>query len=112
MHLRPLAQAFCESLKTRCDELILNWQELHRDYEESPKEEGQSRILQTPMSPVWVSSVNKVWPYRVGLLQGRTEDLRKDLARSGILVEDWSHRVSGLQILDALKKYKEQVMRK
>jgi hypothetical protein len=108
-HSRPLAEAFCEALRARCDDLILSWHELHRDYEESPKQEDQPRILQTPMSPVWVSSVYTVWPYRVGVLQGQTEALRQDLSRVGILVEAWNHRMSGLQILEALKKYKEQV---
>ena len=104
-----LASAFRASLRCRSDNLTLKWEELAELYQNAHKEEGQPATLQEPMSPVWVSSEWKVWPYRVGFLQVLTITLRQDLNRTSIPVEEWDVRISMPRLLDALRKYREQI---
>lgn len=95
-----------DSLKFRCDALILGWKELDRDYQNAPKDKYDPATLPDPMSPAWVSSERKVWPYRVGVLQGATNALREDLVRAQIQVGQWDHaHISMPQLLHALEKY-------
>ncbi len=98
-----------DTLKSRCDALILGWKELDRDYQNARKNEYDPVTLQDPMSPVWVSSEWKVWPYRIGVLQGKTNTLREDLVREGIEIEEWDSRMSMPKLLHELEKYKLEI---
>jgi len=104
-----LGSAFWESLKARCNELVLELGELAEDYQNSHKEEGQPTTLPEPMAPWWVSSGYKVWPYRVGRLQSSVIALRRDLKRTPVRVEDYDVRISVSGLLGMLRTYKEQI---
>jgi hypothetical protein len=103
------ATAFKESLKDRCDGVILGWEKLAEDYQQSIKREGQSQVLPNPMDPGWVSYGFTVWPYHVGVLQSATISLRRDLARVSIHMEEWNSRISMAQLLNALRKYEKEI---
>src|SRR6266571_3252328 len=65
---------FRESLLQKCDDILLGWKKLAEQYQDAKKE-----TLHDPMSPGWASSeMEKPWPYKVGVLQGRTNALRED----------------------------------
>ncbi len=104
-----LALAFLESLKARCDDLVLKWEELAELYHNSHKELGQPETLQEPMSPVWRSSELRHLPYQVGFLQAATITLRQDLKSVFIPVEAFDVRISVPALLNELRKYEEQI---
>jgi hypothetical protein len=104
-----LGSEFKESLKARCGELLLKWEELAELYQNSHKEEGQPTTLQEPMAPWWGSSKWKYLPYKVGLLQSSTITLRQDLKRASIPLEAYDVRISVPALLNELRKFKEQI---
>lgn len=107
-----LASAFLESVSRRLDDIILGWEKLNEDYQDSPKQQGQAVVLPNPMDPGWVSYGFQVWPYRVGCIQSSTMDLRRDLSQLGFQLEGWDFaHMSMAQLLSALKKYKERITR-
>ena len=104
------ASAFQQSLTSRLDDTILGWEKLHEDYQNSPKQQGQTAILPNPMDPGWVSYGFQVWPYRVGKVQSATTELRRDMSRLGLQLEEWDFaHMSMAQLLSALNKYKERI---
>lgn len=104
------ASAFRESLSSRLDDIILGWEKLDEDYQNSPKQQGQTAILPNPMDPGWVSYGFQVWPYRVGKVQSATIELRRDMSRLGFQLEVWDFAyMSMAQLLSALKKYRERI---
>jgi hypothetical protein len=105
-----LASAFLESVGRRLNDIILGWEKLNEDYQNSPKQQGQAAVLPNPMDPGWVSYGFQVWPYRVGCLQSSTVEFRRDLSRLGFQLEGWDFaHMSMAQLLSALKKYKERI---
>jgi hypothetical protein len=103
-------QRLYDGLKVRCDDIILGWKELAERYQNAPKEQGQSATLPNPMDPGWVSYGFKVWPYKVGELQGKTNTLRCDLVRVGITVEQWDYAYMTMaQLLHALDNYRTKI---
>jgi hypothetical protein len=103
------ASAFRESLGRRFDDTILGWEELNEDYQNSPKQQGQTAILPNPMDPGWAGYGFRVWPYRVGRLQAATIELRRDLSQLGFELEAWDFaHMSMAQLLSALNKYRER----
>jgi len=104
-----LAKAFRESLKARCDDVILKWEELAELCQNAQKEVGQPATLPDPMAPWWGSAEWKYLPYKVGSLQASTVALRQDLKRTSVPVEEYDPRISMPRLLDALRKYKEQI---
>jgi hypothetical protein len=107
-----LASVFLESVSRRLDDIILGWEKLSEDYQDSPKQQGQAVVLPNPMDPGWVSYGFQVWPYRVGCLQSSTMDLRRDLSRLGFQLGGWDFaHMSMAQLLSALKKYRERIAR-
>jgi hypothetical protein len=90
-----------ESLKSECDALIVDWQELAELFQNS-----QNETLQGPMDPRWASAELKFFPYKVGFLQGRTSELRRTL-KSTIPIEGWDAHLSLPALLQALGKYSE-----
>src|SRR5437763_10013314 len=98
-------QGLRDGLGAKCEAIILEWEKLGEEYQNAKKE-----ILPDPMDPRWVSNQMYVWPYRVGLLQGRTNALRDDLKRAGKTVEEWKYaHMTMVQLLHALKKYESVV---
>jgi hypothetical protein len=109
--LQPLASAFVQSLIQRCDDAILEWRKLATLYQNSAKEQGDPVTLQDPMHPGWASSNWKVWPYKVGRLQGSTADLYSDVSRTVIEVKKYEARTTLDELLDSLRKCREQLSR-
>jgi len=109
--LRPLASSFVQSLLQRCDYVILDWRKLATLYQNSAKEQGDSQTLQDPMHPGWASSDKRVWPYKVGFLQGSTADLYNDMNRTSIAVKRYDARTTLDELLDSLSKCREQLSR-
>lgn len=105
-----LASAFEASLKSRCDYVIVEWQNLGELYQNSAKEEGQPATLQGPMEPGWVSSGYRVWPYRIGVLQAYTISLRQDLHGIGLVeTGDWNVRISLSELVETLRSYRDKI---
>jgi len=96
-------------LKEQCDGIILDLEELADLYLNAPKKEGDPKTLPDPMAPWWASSEWKVWPYRVGVFQGGVRALRQSLRKTTIPVEEWDSHMSVPKLLDALRKYREQL---
>ncbi len=107
----PFASAFKGSVSQRCDRIMLEWRKLATDFENAAKEPGEPHNLPDPMHPHWVSSTWRVWPYRIGLLQGSTSDLYSDLARLQIPISTYNARITLDELLDALSKSREHLMK-
>src|SRR5260370_21807654 len=94
-------QGLRDGLRARCDAIILAWKELADQYQNATH-----YTLPNPMDPGWVSYKKEVWPYKVGVLQGRTNALREDLVRAGKAVEEWNYAyMTVVQLLHAMEKY-------
>ncbi|SRR5258708_1043681 len=105
----PFASAFKASVNQRCDRIMLDWRKLATDFENAAKEPGEPHNLADPLHPHWVSSSWRVWPYRVGLLQGSTLDLYGDLTRLSIPISIYNVRTTLDELLDALSKAREEL---
>lgn len=109
--LQALASAFVQSLRQRCNDAILEWRKLATLFQNSPKEQGDPLTVQEPMHPGWASSNWRVWPYKVGLLQGSTADLYSDSSRTSILIKKYGAHTTLEELLDSLSKCREQLSR-
>jgi len=100
-------QGLRDRLKDKCDAIILGWETLGEAYQNAPKEQGQAATLPNPLDPGWISYGFKVWPYQVGILQGKTNALREDLEQLGIQVGEWDYAHMTLaELLHALRNYR------
>jgi hypothetical protein len=84
------------------------WKKLEEDFRNGERE-NPLPTLPDPMDPSWVSFGYKVWPYRVGRLQGMTNSLRSNFALLGIPTEELTPQMSMAELLHNLERYKNRL---
>jgi hypothetical protein len=97
---QPLAQAFLESLKVRCDQLIKKWSEVNQLCENN---------LQDPLMPTWASSEMRHIPFKVGSLQMLYDSLYGDMVRALIPIPEKNVRISLPDLLETLRDCKGNI---
>ncbi len=109
--LEPLASAFRQSLKDRCDELITGWADLDRQFLEAPKTDGEPKTIQSPLDPGWKSSTYFYWPSQICAYQKSYNALRRDLRSIGIPLEPCDRLTTMPQLQTMLNHHRDQLAR-
>lgn len=106
---RHRKSASIDTLRERCDQVILGWKTLGEDWQNA-KSLGQPQTLPNPMDPGWRGYGFNDFRYPVGYFQAATLVFMNDLQKAGFEPTSWdSAHISMAQLLEALEKYRRRL---